>query len=87
MKELITINHAPESPDVRARRLLQIIGFTLSGLVMATLVADGHTQLTLLAGSLALMLAASFAWQKRVRLAAAVFLWTLMLMLSALAWE
>ncbi|WP_265573700.1 putative bifunctional diguanylate cyclase/phosphodiesterase [Venatoribacter cucullus] len=85
-----TINHAPApaaSADVRARRLLQIIGFTLLGLGLAILVAQGYTQKALFAGVLAMTLAGYFAWQKKVSVAATVFLWTLMVMLSALAWH
>lgn len=84
------INHtstpAPLS-DVRARRLFQIIGFTLLGLGVAMLVAQGYTQKALFVAIVAMLAAAYFARQKKVALAATVFLWTLMLMLSALAWH
>lgn len=72
---------------IRARRLLQIIGFTLAGMMLAWLVSDGMTRHVLLLGVTALLLAGWFAWQHQTLRAAAILLWSLMLMLSVLVWS
>ncbi|KKO45469.1 diguanylate cyclase [Arsukibacterium ikkense] len=70
---------------LRTKRLLQIIGLTLFGLVLAVAVAGGTTKWVLLAGCFALALAAILAYQRQIMPATFVLLWAMCLMLSALA--
>jgi len=72
--------------DLRTRRLLQIITISLLGLLIALLLVNGATKLLLLAGSLALCCAAAAAFYQRPLLAAYLLLWSMVLMLSGLAW-
>ena len=72
--------------DLRTRRLLQIIMISLFGLLIGLLIATGATRLWLLAGSLALCCAAAAAFYQRPLLAAFLLLWSMVLMLSGLAW-
>jgi diguanylate cyclase (GGDEF)-like protein len=72
--------------DLRTRRLLQIIAISLLGLLIALLLVNGATKLLLLAGSLALCCAAAAAFYQRSLLAAYLLLWSMVLMLSGLAW-
>ena len=90
MHNRITTEQAPAfqtESDVRGRRLLQIVGFTLLGLGLAMLVADGATRLTLMVAVGALLLAGWFAWKNQISLSAGILLWTLLVMLSVLAWN
>ncbi len=83
----------PSNPDnppnqlnrLRTKRLLQIIGLTLFGLVLSIAVAAGTTKWVLLAGCCCLALAAVLAYQRLVMAATYVLLWAMCLMLSALA--
>tara|TARA_R110002126_G_scaffold42002_1_gene121796 strand:- start:2826 stop:4727 length:1902 start_codon:yes stop_codon:yes gene_type:complete len=76
----------PSQPNrLRTKRLLQIIGLTLFGLVLAVAVAAGTTKWILLAGCFALALAAILAYQRQIASATFVLLWAMCLMLSALA--
>jgi diguanylate cyclase len=70
---------------LRTKRLLQITGLTLFGLVLAVAVAAGTTKLVLLGGCFALGLAALLAYQQQVVAATYILLWAMCLMLSALA--
>ncbi|MDX1678400.1 putative bifunctional diguanylate cyclase/phosphodiesterase [Arsukibacterium sp.] len=70
---------------LRIKRLLQITGLTLFGLVLAVAVASGTTKWVLMAGCFALALAALLAYQRRVVAATHILLWAMCLMLSALA--
>ena len=72
--------------DLRTRRLLQIIAISLFGLLIALILANGATRLWLLAGSLALCCAGAAAFYHRPLLAAYLLLWSMVLMLSGLAW-
>ena len=72
--------------DLRIRRLLQIIAISLLGLLIALALANGATKLLLLAGSLALCCAGAAAFYQRPLLAAYLLLWSMVLMLSGLAW-
>lgn len=72
--------------DLRTRRLLQIITVSLFGLLIALILANGATRLWLLAGSLALCCAGAAAFYQRPLLAAYLLLWSMVLMLSGLAW-
>lgn len=72
--------------DLRTRRLLQIITISLLGLLIALLLVNGATKLLLLAGSLALCCAGAAAFYQRPLLAAYLLLWSMVLMLSGLAW-
>ncbi|RVU34515.1 EAL domain-containing protein [Rheinheimera riviphila] len=72
--------------DLRTRRLLQIIAISLLGLLIALLLVNGATKLLLLTGSLALCCAAAAAFYQRSLLAAYLLLWSMVLMLSGLAW-
>lgn len=71
----------------RLRRLLQIIGFTLLGLLFALLVASGTTKLLILLGCIALFIAGALAFNRQILLSAYVLLWSMALMLSALAYQ
>ncbi|MDP2716545.1 bifunctional diguanylate cyclase/phosphodiesterase [Rheinheimera sp.] len=70
----------------RIRRLLQITGFTLFGLILAMAVASGTTKLLILAGCIALLLAGGFALKQQALISAYILLWSMALMLSALAY-
>ncbi|SEA08186.1 putative bifunctional diguanylate cyclase/phosphodiesterase [Alkalimonas amylolytica] len=70
---------------LRVRRLLQISGATLFGLLLAMSVASGMTQWMLLLGSSCLAIAFLAAWKQRPLLAAYVLLWSMALMLTGLA--
>lgn len=70
----------------RIRRLLQITGFTLLGLILAVAVSSGTTQLLLLAGCIALLIAGGFALKQQALVSAYILLWSMALMLSALAY-
>ncbi|HEX5792388.1 MAG TPA: EAL domain-containing protein [Rheinheimera sp.] len=70
----------------RIRRLLQITGFTLLGLVLAVAVASGTTQLLILTGCIALLIAGAFALKQQALISAYILLWSMALMLSALAY-
>lgn len=70
----------------RLKRLLQITAVTLAGLLVALVVASGTTQLLLLAGCIALSLAGILALKQQALLSAYVLLWSMVLMLSALAY-
>ncbi len=72
--------------ELRTRRLLQIIAISLLGLFIALLFADGDTKLLLLAGCTALCGAGAAALYQRPLLAAYLLLWSMVLMLSGLAW-
>ncbi len=72
--------------DLRTRRLIQIIAISLLGLLIALILADGATKLLLLTGSLALCCAGAAAFYQRPLLAAYLLLWSMVLMLSGLAW-
>lgn len=90
MRTSTTTEQAPvlqHESDVRARRLLQIVAFTLVGLGVAMIVADGSTRLTLLAAIGVLSVAGWFAWKNKIQLSATILLWTLLVMLSVLAWN
>lgn len=71
----------------RLRRLLQISGFTLFGLVLAMVVATGTTKLLIFFGCVALFLAGGCALKRRELLSAYILLWSMALMLSALAFN
>ncbi len=71
----------------RLRRLLQITGFTLFGLVLAMVVASGTAKLLLFAGCIALFIAGALALRRQALLSAYVVLWSMALMLSALAYN
>ena len=70
----------------RIRRLLQIIGFTLLGLILAVVVSSGATQLLILSGCIALLVAGGFALKQQALVSAYILLWSMALMLSALAY-
>ncbi|WP_417706290.1 putative bifunctional diguanylate cyclase/phosphodiesterase [Rheinheimera aquimaris] len=70
----------------RLRRLLQIIGFTLLGLILAVVVSSGATQLLILSGCIALLVAGGFALKQQALVSAYILLWSMALMLSALAY-
>ncbi|MGP9802134.1 putative bifunctional diguanylate cyclase/phosphodiesterase [Rheinheimera sp. NSM] len=70
----------------RIRRLLQITGFTLFGLILAMAVAGGTTKLLILAGCIALLVAGGFALKQQALISAYILLWSMALMLSALAY-
>jgi len=69
----------------RRHRLLQIIGFTLFGLIFAMLAATGTIKLIIAGGCLTLLIAGAFALKQRVLLASYTLLWSLALMLCLLA--
>ncbi|MEE2001854.1 EAL domain-containing protein [Alkalimonas sp. MEB108] len=71
--------------SLRIRRLLQISGATLCGLLLAMAVASGMTQWMLLFGSSCLAIAFLAAWWQRPLLAAYILLWSMALMLTGLA--
>ena len=84
----------PDSPDYqqkffhfRLRRLLQITGFTLFGLLLAMIVATGTTKLLIFAGCIALTIALLGALKQKLLLSAYILLWSMALMLSALAFN
>ena len=70
----------------RIRRLLQITGFTLLGLILAVAVSSGTTQLLILTGCIALVVAGGFALKQQALVSAYILLWSMALMLSALAY-
>ncbi|WP_306521273.1 diguanylate cyclase domain-containing protein, partial [Rheinheimera sp.] len=70
----------------RLKRLLQIIAVSFVGLVLAMAVAAGSTKLWLLGGCLALAVAGVVACYHKTLLAAYILLWSLVLMLSGLAY-
>lgn len=72
--------------DLRTRRLLQIIAISLFGLLIALMLANGATRMLLLAGSMALCCAGAAAFYQRPLVAAYLLLWSMVLMLSGLAW-
>ncbi len=81
----------PDSPTLsiqrlKAKRLLQIISLTFFGLLFAVAVARGTTQFILLAGCSSLAIAGWCAYQKKIDLASSLLLWSMALMLSALAY-
>lgn len=91
---LIKYSSAPDSTDYqqkffhfRLRRLLQITGFTLFGLFMAMVVASGTTKLLIFAGCIALAIALLCALKQRLLLSAYILLWSMAIMLSALAFN
>ncbi|MBE0484159.1 MAG: EAL domain-containing protein [Bacterioplanes sp.] len=69
-----------------ATRLLQVITFTLVGLLVAMWVATGTTQTILFFGCTGLTMASWVAYRGHATAAAFLFLWTITLMLSALAY-
>lgn len=71
----------------RLRRLLQITGFTLFGLILAMVVATGTTKLLIFLGCVALFIAGLCALKRRALLSAYILLWSMALMLSALAYN
>lgn len=73
--------------DRQAKRLFQVISVALAGMIVAAAVADGRVQVFLLAGCLLVAFSAWLAYQRHPSLAAGVFLWSLTLMLSVLAWK
>lgn len=79
------VNRPNQLNRLRTKRLLQIIGLTLFGLVLAVAVATSITKWVLLAGCFALALAAILAYQRQVIAATYVLLWAMCVMLSALA--
>lgn len=70
----------------RIRRLLQITGFTLFGLILAMAVAGGTTKLLILTGCISLLVAGGFALKQQALISAYILLWSMALMLSALAY-
>lgn len=76
-----------DASTLRSKRLLQITSLTLMGLLLAAFVATGHTQMTVLAGCVVLVLAGWFAHQQQPAIAANILLWALTVMLSVLAWK
>lgn len=70
---------------VKAKRLLQIICLTFLGLLFSVAVSRETTQLILLAGCCCLALAGWCAYQKKINMAGSLLLWSMALMLSALA--
>ena len=85
--EFDTQDYQQQFSHFRLRRLLQIIGFTLLGLLFALLVASGTTKLLIFAGCIALFIAGALAFNRQVLLSAYVLLWSMALMLSALAYQ
>ncbi|MAD75463.1 MAG: GGDEF-domain containing protein [Rheinheimera sp.] len=79
------VNYPNQLHKLRTKRLLQIIGLTLFGLVLAVAVASGTTKWVLVAGCFTLALAGIFAYQRKIITATVVLLWAMCLMLSALA--
>ena len=71
----------------RLRRLLQISCFTLFGLVLAMVVATGTTKLLIFLGCVAMFCAGGCALKRRELLSAYLLLWSMALMLSALAFN
>lgn len=69
-----------------ATRLLQVITVTLVGLLVAMWVATGTTQTILFFGCTGLTMASWVAYRGHATAAAVLFLWTITLMLSALAY-
>lgn len=70
---------------LKRHRLLQIIGFTLFGLILAMAVATGTIQQVVAGGCLALVIAGAFALKHNTGAASNILLWSLALMLSLLA--
>jgi diguanylate cyclase len=71
----------------RSRRLVQISGFTLLGLLTSMSVADSHTLVILSAGIVALLVAMGFALRRQVLLSAYILLWSMAAMLSMLVYD
>lgn len=71
--------------QLKIKRLLQISGSTLSGLLLALAFASGGVKLILLAGCVMLVLSAILAFAKRPLSSAYILLWSMTLMLTALA--
>ena len=70
----------------RIRRLLQIASFTLAGLVVATFISHGITQVIFATGCLTLLGATAFAVKQRPLAAAYMLLWSMAIMLSVLSY-
>ncbi len=71
--------------QLRIKRLLQISGSTLSGLLLALVFASGGVKLIILAGCVALVLSAILAFYQYPLSSAYILLWSMTLMLTALA--
>jgi len=69
----------------RMRRLIQIAGFTLIGLLIAAFISYGIAQLLFITGCIALICSIGFSVNKRPLPAAYILLWSMTIMLSALA--
>jgi len=72
--------------ELRSRRMLQVSLVTIAGLLLISVVADERIMAPLCGGLVMLFLVAGFAWRRKPGIAANLFLWSLTLMLSALAW-
>ena len=70
----------------RIRRLLQIASFTLVGLLIATFISHGITQVIFATGCLALLGAIAFAVKQQPLPAAYMLLWSMVIMLSVLSY-
>lgn len=82
-----TQDYQQQFAHFRLRRLLQISGFTLFGLLLALVVATGTTKLLLFLGCVSLFIAGGCALKHRALLSAYILLWSMALMLSALAYS
>ena len=71
--------------QLKIKRLLQISGSTLSGLLFALAFASGGVKLIILAGSVMLVLSAILAFRQRPLSSAYILLWSMTLMLISLA--
>lgn len=71
---------------LKSRRLMQISGITLVGLLLIILVADDRIRPFLMLGGLTLIAVLWLAAQRNPEKAASVFLWCLTMMLSSIAW-
>ena len=71
--------------QLKIKRLLQISGSTLSGLLLALVFASGGVKLIILAGCVMLVLSAILAFYQHPLSSAYILLWSMTLMLTALA--
>ncbi|MFQ3251260.1 putative bifunctional diguanylate cyclase/phosphodiesterase [Glaciecola sp.] len=83
--ELNVISETDEFRQIRSRRLMQISGVILIGLLLSVAVAKNITLVLLLAGIVSLLVAFAFAYKGKRVTSAYILMWSMTAMLSMLS--
>jgi diguanylate cyclase (GGDEF)-like protein len=83
--ELQLVSETEEFRQIRIRRLMQICGVTLTGLLFSTTVAKGITLLLFISGVISLVIAFTLAYKGKRVISAYILMWSMTIMLSMLA--